>query len=58
MMEAAREVYVLADHSKLMQVAAARIAPLEAAHLLITDRRARPEDLEPLQAKGLRVELA
>ncbi|MER3450890.1 MAG: Cro/Cl family transcriptional regulator [Thermus sp.] len=58
MIKAAREVYVLADHSKLMQVAAARIAPLEAAHLLITDRKARPEDLDLLQAKGLRVELA
>ncbi|MBO1437326.1 DeoR/GlpR family DNA-binding transcription regulator [Meiothermus sp. CFH 77666] len=58
MMEAARETIVLADHSKLMQVAAARIGPLEAAHLLITDRKAKSEDLLALRQRGLEVALA
>ncbi len=58
MMEAARETIVLADHSKLMQVAAARIGPLEAAHLLITDRKAKSEDLQALRQRGLEVALA
>lgn len=55
MIEAARETIVLADHSKIMQVAAARIGPLEAAHLLITDRKAKNEDLELLRQRGLEV---
>lgn len=58
MMEAARETIVLADHSKLMQIAAARIGPLEAAHLLITDRKAKSEDLLALRQRGLEVALA
>lgn len=58
MIEAARETIVLADHSKLMQVAAARIGPLEAAHLLITDRKAKSEDLLALRQRGLEVALA
>ncbi|GAA5334268.1 DeoR/GlpR family DNA-binding transcription regulator [Thermus hydrothermalis] len=58
MVRAAREVYFLADHSKLLQVAAARIAPLEAATALITDRKAGKETLETLRQAGLRVEIA
>ncbi|GAA6734924.1 DeoR/GlpR family DNA-binding transcription regulator [Thermus oshimai] len=58
MVRAAREVYFLADHSKLLQVAPAKIAPLQAAKALITDRKARPEDLEALRQAGLTVELA
>jgi len=55
MMRSARESIVLADHSKLMQVAAARIAPLQSAHLLVTSRKARAEDLEQLRGAGLEV---
>lgn len=58
MVQAAREVYFLADHSKLLQVAAARIAPLGAATALITDRKADPKHLEVLREAGLAVELA
>ncbi|GEM83084.1 DeoR/GlpR family DNA-binding transcription regulator [Meiothermus hypogaeus] len=58
MMEAARETIVLADHSKIMQVAAARIGPLGAADLLITDSKAKKEDLEALRNKGLEVAVA
>ncbi|AEG34620.1 DeoR/GlpR family DNA-binding transcription regulator [Thermus thermophilus] len=58
MVRAAREVYFLADHSKLLQVAAAKIAPLSAATRLITDKKAHPEALRALEEAGLRVELA
>lgn len=54
---AARTVFV-ADHTKLLQVATALIAPLKAADRLITDADARPEMLEPVTQRGLRVELA
>jgi len=55
MLEAAREAIVLADHSKLMQVAAARIAPLERATLLVTDHKAPATDLERIRQGGLEV---
>jgi DeoR family fructose operon transcriptional repressor len=58
MIASAREVYVLADHSKLMRVAAARIAPLSASKALITDDRADPQDLEALRSAGLEVQVA
>jgi DeoR family transcriptional regulator of aga operon len=57
MIEAARETIVLADHSKIMQVATARIAPLGAAQLLVTSSKARPEDLEALRKAGLEIAL-
>jgi DeoR family transcriptional regulator of aga operon len=58
MVRAAREVYFLADHSKLLQVATAKIAPLSAAKALITDRKAGKEALEALERAGLAVEVA
>jgi len=58
MVRAAREVYFLADHSKLLQVATAKIAPLSAAKALITDRKAGKEVLEALEKAGLAVEVA
>lgn len=58
MVRAAREVYFLADHSKLLQVAAAKIAPLSAATRLITDKKAHRETLKALEEAGLKVELA
>jgi len=58
MVRAAREVYFLADHSKLLQVATAKIAPLSAAKALITDRKAEKEVLEALEKAGLAVEVA
>ncbi len=58
MVRAAQEVYFLADHSKLLQVATAKIAPLSAAKALITDRRAGKEALEALEKAGLTVEVA
>jgi len=58
MVRAAREVYFLADHSKLLQVATAKITPLSAARALITDRKAPKEALEALEKAGLTVEVA
>jgi len=58
MVQTAREVYFLADHSKLLQVATARIAPLGAATLLITDQKADRNALEILEKAGLSIQLA
>jgi len=58
MVRAAREAYFLADHSKLLQVATAKIAPLSVARALITDRKAPKEALEALEKAGLTVEVA
>lgn len=55
MLQAAHEAIVLADHSKLMQVASARIGPLEVAKTLITDHKAKAEDLEQMRSLGLGV---
>jgi DeoR family transcriptional regulator of aga operon len=58
MLEAASETYVLADHTKLMKVATARIAPLSAVNGLITDHQAVAADIELLQTSGLNIGLA
>ncbi len=55
MIQAARQTIVLADHSKIMQVAAARIGALSSAKLLITDKKASSFDLEQLRRGGLEV---
>ena len=58
MLEAASEAFVLADHTKIMKVATARIAPLSAVTGLITDHQAKAEDIEVLQNSGLNISLA
>lgn len=55
MLRAAREAIVLADHTKIMQVAAARIGPIGSARMLVTDKKAHPGDLEKLRQNGLEV---
>ncbi len=55
MVEISRCTVVVADRSKLGQVAAATVAPLGAVDLLITDARAGEDVLEPLRAAGLQV---
>lgn len=55
MLHAAHEAIVLADHSKIMQVAAARIGPLNAAKLLVTDKKVGSTDLEQIRGTGLEV---
>lgn len=58
MLRASREVVVLADHSKLLQVATARIASLDAIQVLVTDDKAEPGALRALADAGLRVLVA
>ena len=55
MLEASRQSIILADHTKLMHVATARISPLESADLLITDKKADAGKLETLRTGGLEV---
>jgi DeoR/GlpR family transcriptional regulator of sugar metabolism len=54
----AREVWVVADHSKLGKVTPAVIAPIDRLHRLITDSGAMPERIEELRSRGIEVILA
>lgn len=58
LVERARRVVVVADHSKLGRTAFGRIAGLERADLLITSSEADPQQVQLLQNKGLKVQLA
>ena len=53
----AREVWILADHSKLGQVCPAVIDTIQAADVLITDREAPGEFVARMIERGLRVEI-
>src|SRR5947209_6459197 len=55
LLERAREVIVVADSSKIGQVAFARICELADVHELITDDEADPEALAALQECGMRI---
>jgi len=54
-MRIAREVIVVADHSKCGRVSAAFVAPLSAMHTLVTDTGTPPEFVAALTARGIRV---
>lgn len=54
----AREVVLLADHSKVGRAAAAFVAPLSAVHTLITDAAAPARFIEGARSAGLRVVVA
>lgn len=54
----AREVIVLADHSKLGVVAPAFIGSLNQVRALVTDADASPDQLEPLERLGVQIILA
>lgn len=54
-LRAGQEVILLADHTKLGRVAAARLAPLESIHTLVTDSAAPSDFLDALRERGLRV---
>jgi len=58
MLHASRQAIVLADHSKLLQVATARIAGLDSIHMLVTDDKADPAALRALADTGMRVVVA
>ena len=51
----AREVWILADHSKLGQICPVVIGTIEAAVMLITDDAASVEFVEAMSARGVRV---
>jgi len=56
-LKAARRRVVLADASKIGQVALAKFADLQEIDLLITDEGADAEEVEALREKGLEVKL-
>jgi DeoR family transcriptional regulator, fructose operon transcriptional repressor len=58
MLSKAREAVVVADSSKIGQIAFACVAPVTDAHLLITDGSIFPDDHDALTAAGLRVLIA
>jgi len=58
MVYAARRVVVVADHSKLGRATLVQICPLDAAHVLITDRDAPTEEVEQFRTAGVEVVLA
>ncbi len=58
LIDQANEVVVVADHSKLGRKTFARIAPIEVAHTLITDRDADPALVRELERAGVRVIIA
>lgn len=55
MMQAAREVYLLADSTKYNLVHLVRVCPLQAITALITDTLLPPEAMSELEAGGIRV---
>jgi DeoR family transcriptional regulator, aga operon transcriptional repressor len=56
LIERARRVVVVADSSKIGQVAFARICPIDRVHELITDREASARVLQALRESGVAVE--
>jgi DeoR/GlpR family transcriptional regulator of sugar metabolism len=51
MIEIARQVIVVADHSKLARTTTSTIAPLDKVHVVITDNGADPAVVEKLRQK-------
>jgi len=58
MVEIARETIVLADASKFGKRSFSRIAPLEAVHCIVTDRKAPKELVSAFRKRGVEVQLA
>jgi DeoR family transcriptional regulator of aga operon len=57
-MEISNEVAVVADGSKIGVVTLGHIAPIEAFQLLITDKSAPVEELEKIEAYGVKIKIA
>lgn len=55
---AAQHVVVLADYTKIGQETMCQTVPAARVHTLITDSRARPEELEAIRAAGVEVHVA
>ena len=58
MVQRANELFVLADHSKLGNIALSAFAALKQVHTLITDEGADLRLVESLRGQGMRVILA
>lgn len=58
MIAAARQVVVVADHTKIGKVAFATVAPVTGMHVLITDAAADAEAVRQLTGRGVQVLLA
>ncbi|MGQ9632417.1 MAG: DeoR/GlpR family DNA-binding transcription regulator [bacterium] len=58
MIQMAKEVILVADHSKIGKVVFAYVAPITAVHKFITDSGASPDDIKAIQAKGIEVIIA
>ncbi|MDB4895823.1 MAG: DeoR-family transcriptional regulator [Firmicutes bacterium] len=58
MIESARQIVLVADHTKLGKVAFATIAPVTRAHVLVTDRQFDPHAARELTARGLQLLIA
>lgn len=57
-MAAAREVIVLADHTKFGRVATVRVGPLAGVRRIVTDDGAPPPQVAALRERGIAVDLA
>lgn len=54
-MTLAREVVVVADHTKFKQVGSVRLAPIDVVSLVVTDTETPDDKLEALRARGITV---
>jgi DeoR/GlpR family transcriptional regulator of sugar metabolism len=54
----AREIIIVADHTKCGRASSAFLAPITAISTLITDQKTPSDFVEALQAQGIRVLLA
>ncbi len=57
LMSVAREITVLADHTKFGRIATMRVAPIERVHRVITDSGVPSEDVNTLRDRGVAVEV-
>ncbi len=57
-LKVAREVIVVADHTKLDRVSTVRLGPLTNLHTLVTDDQASPKFIQGLKRRGIKVLLA
>jgi DeoR/GlpR family transcriptional regulator of sugar metabolism len=58
MIEIANRVIIVADHTKFGRSAMIPVAPLNAAHTVVSDRGLAPQYVELLQSRGIQVRLA
>ena len=58
MVESAREVILVTDHSKFGRVLFSQVCPLDRIHCLITDTAAPADFISALQTRGIKVVLA